>query len=173
MPWDCSLNKDLDDAFIVHCALTQELHDDDKKKFSSSTQPQLEHSYARLLSSNGGVGVGSPSSKRIVEDIMKCVGPNMIAIVRARGACIQGLGDRKGRRSVTFANNKRGGHRVKKPFGSMPWLHPDAEAARNDLLKKSIAICDGTWENLDVQLHEVSLSEANGQLAPGEVELCL
>jgi hypothetical protein len=112
MPWDCSLNKDLDDSFLVHCALTQDLPNDDVRKFSSSTVPKLEDSYLRLLSAHDQHG-GSPSSTRIVQDILKCTGPNMIAIVQARGTCIQGLGNRNGRRSIAYSTSARGGFRKK------------------------------------------------------------
>ena len=112
MPWDNSLNKDLDDVFKRHAAFTKNLPIGDPLKFCSSTPKRLDSAYTRLVDPALGDHGGIPSSNRIVQDIKKCSGPHLIAIIENKGAVVPGLGNaRHGKRRVTGIE-KHGGHRV-------------------------------------------------------------
>jgi len=128
MPWDCSLNKDVLDGLNRHVLLTKDLPNDNPKKFSLSTPKNIDHAIKRLvfrstLNDTGGI----PSKERIEQDILKCAGANILSIIEAKGAAIQGLGDRQGVRFI-----RKGGHGGVRPAKAIRketrWLHDDALA---------------------------------------------
>jgi hypothetical protein len=123
MPWDCSLNKDVHDAFDRHRALTDALPAADPKKFSSATPRLLEDGYRRLLEK------GVPTSQRIVGDITKCMGKNLDGIIAAKGVVVQGLGNRTGIRYQAMGKG-HGGYRAKSSEFELPFTHADAVDAR-------------------------------------------
>ena len=133
MPWDASLNKDVDDSFQFHVALTKNLLPTDPLKFSASTTQRLDHGYLRLLGPENGPAGGSPTSTRIIQDITKCMGAHLLEIIKARGAIVPGLVSRSGHRSVPCVE-RRGGTRVKNELKASAWVHDDAKAAREKLL---------------------------------------
>jgi hypothetical protein len=59
MPWDSSLNKDVDDAFHRHRQLTIRLAPDSPYKFCFSTPNRLDSAYVRLMDPSHGVNGGS------------------------------------------------------------------------------------------------------------------
>ena len=76
---------------------------------------------------------------RIYEDQFKCLGEHILAVQKARGIAIQGLGDRNGDRRVAAAFDltaeQRGGKRptrkeqlakVEREGLKTLWIHPDA-----------------------------------------------
>ena len=79
MAWDCSLNKDVDDAFHRHQQITSSFGADDPRKFCSSTPSRLDSSYMRLVDPANGTESGSPTSSRIIQDITKCLTTHIIA----------------------------------------------------------------------------------------------
>ena len=83
MPWDASLNKDLDDSLNLHakwwCAFrrVKHLRDSltDHRCFSKGTPKHLERAISRLVDPVTGV---SPLPKRVCEDIrrsLRCLEP--------------------------------------------------------------------------------------------------
>ena len=64
MPLDNSLNQDLHTAVQQHCILTQDLDDEDPRKFSTSTPKRTAEAYKRIWKY-------VPSSERIIQDINK------------------------------------------------------------------------------------------------------
>jgi hypothetical protein len=137
MAWDCSLNKDVDDAFIRHKALTQSLARDDPKKFCSSTPHRLTSSYSRLVDPAHGSSEGSPTGSRIVQDIDRCMGNHLLKIIEAKGTVVQNLGSRNGHRRQSGLNT-RGGKREKGQCQAQKWIHDDAKTARAEILQRSI-----------------------------------
>lgn len=129
MPWDCSLNKDVDDLFIQHKAWTNSLPESNPKRFSKSTPARQDHGYLRLLDPIHGPLGGTPTSKRIIQDVEKCMGNHLLKIIAAKGAIVPGLGNRNGRRRVDGIV-KRGGKRSKGAYRPVSWVHPDAVEAR-------------------------------------------
>src|SRR4051812_25421669 len=84
MPWDCSLNKDVDDVFQQHRAWTAQLTTDDPLKFCKSTTKQMDSEYLRILDSKNGPEGGAPTSSRIIQDVIKCMGKHLLAIIEAK-----------------------------------------------------------------------------------------
>lgn len=87
------------------------------------------------------------SPQRIHEDVLRCFGANLLAIQRAKGVVIQGIGDRNGDRRVaaTFdlVADGRGGSRpthaerveqIKEAGLENVWVHPDAREAWEELI---------------------------------------
>ena len=146
MPWDSSLNKDVDDCVFRHCNITA-----DMKKDDDCNTPRLQdRAYERVFNavdSDGKTGtVGAPLGYRIVRDFEKCYNENLVVICKALGWAVDGCGNRNGKRShVTYfggailkERNKtlvagrhgHGGARVK-GSGTKPklWLHLDTTTA--------------------------------------------
>lgn len=155
MPMDTSLNKDLDDAVNRHTCLTQGMSNIDPKKFSMRTPKKAADAYKRLFypqwtDADGTTEAlfdpdteGAPSSKRIVQDINKVVGPTLDAIIEAKGALVPNLGNRKGVRWQKSPNETRGGKRTKKPPPQAQWVHPHASAVVGELNNHSLRVHSG------------------------------
>ncbi|OQR86050.1 hypothetical protein ACHHYP_20518 [Achlya hypogyna] len=92
MPWDSSLNKDLKDQLKRHVMFTYGFNSDDPRKFSKATPQSIEDAVRRLLLPSDDPAVGAPSGRHIVEDVVKCTGRNLLAIIDADGAVVHGLG---------------------------------------------------------------------------------
>ncbi|ETV65465.1 hypothetical protein H257_17802 [Aphanomyces astaci] len=133
MCWDCSLIKDVDNAFIRHKAWTMHLPRGSPTKFCSSTPKRLEESYLRLMDPCHGHDAGVPTSDRIIHDAEKCFGDHLMAVINAQGAVVHGLGNRNGKRRES-GNGGHGGKREKASDVVGHWLHPDAEAGLVDQL---------------------------------------
>ena len=140
MPWDTNLNQDLHLSVMIHSLLTDMLPKENAKTFSMATPKLGTNAYLRVLK-------GSPSSKRIVQDVNKVL-ESMKEIYDAKGCLVEGLGDRNGIRRVFKGdtNNKNGGTRVKnlnlydhKHY----WLHPDAKSGIQVKLEDSIVKFQG------------------------------
>jgi hypothetical protein len=132
MPWDSSLNKDLKDQLKKHVVLTHGLDKNDPRKFSMATPALIEQAVQRLVAPSDDPGIGVPSGYRIIQDVEKCAGPNLLAIVAAEGAVVDGLGDRNGKRRLP--TGQRGGKRVRREPARAPWLHPDAQAGVDQII---------------------------------------
>ena len=137
MCWDCTLNKDVDDEFNRHQAYTKQLNASDPLKFCKSTPTRIDSAYLRLVDPKNGLDFGVPTSARIIQDIQKCMGPNLIAIIEAKGAVVQELGNRNGHRKAVGVD-KRGGKREKSALQAVRWVHPDAVEARANIVRESI-----------------------------------
>jgi hypothetical protein len=140
MPWDTNLNQDIHLSVMIHCLLTDMLPKDDAKKFSVATPKLGTNAYLRVLK-------GSPSSKRIIQDVNKVL-ESMKAIYDAKGCLVEGLGDRNGVRRVFKAdtNSKQGGKRVRSMHlydSKHYWLHPDAQTGIQVKLEDSIVKFQG------------------------------
>ncbi|KAF0705722.1 hypothetical protein AaE_014393 [Aphanomyces astaci] len=133
MCWDCSLIKDVDNSFQRHKAWTVHLPRGSPAKFCSSTPQRLEQSYLRLLDPSLGLHAGVPTSSRIIQDVNKCFGSHLLAVIAAYGAVVHGLGNRNGKRQEPGFGT-RGGKRVKLFDVLGHWLHPDADAGLLDQL---------------------------------------
>jgi len=138
MPWDCALNKDIKDQIKRHVAFTSGLLDTDVRKFSKATPSKIDSAISRLFDPSLPVGAGVPSSRRIIQDVSRCMGTNLLGIIEAGGVVVQGLGDRNGRRRRRLG--KRGGLRVRSESYAVGWLHDDALEGRRLLLEKSKSI---------------------------------
>jgi hypothetical protein len=155
MPWDSSLNKDVDDCVFRHCNITSDMKKDDEGKwppemFNCNTPRLQDHAYERVFNAVDSDGktstVGAPLGYRIVRDFEKCYNENLVVICKALGWAVDGCGNRNGKRShVTYfggailkERNKtlvagrhgHGGARVK-GSGTKPklWLHLDTATA--------------------------------------------
>ena len=72
------LNKDVDDCVIRYIALTVPLSKDDSKKFSTATLNHLVSAYSRVLGPVLDPNAGTPTSKRIIQDVEKCWGEQLL-----------------------------------------------------------------------------------------------
>lgn len=137
MPWDTSLNKDVDDDVGRHVAYCTHLREGDpgyETRFSRHTPKHQTSAYLRMLDPALGPHQGSPTSVRICQDEHKFI-PALEAIRDVAGICVQGLGSRNGHRVAAQAGvAQRGGKRVKNPQQEDVWVHPDAVEARKGLL---------------------------------------
>ncbi|NCF93533.1 MAG: hypothetical protein GWQ05_21640 [Verrucomicrobiaceae bacterium] len=108
MPLDASLNKDIHESVSRHCILSRfamrKLNEDDPRRFRMTSPTEAENAYKRVLDPENGV---APSSKRIIEDI-DGVWAAMKIVVKAKGAYVQGLAERTGRRFLK--SKKKMGH---------------------------------------------------------------
>ena len=88
---------------------------------------------------------GAPSSTRIVHDVTRCFEKHSAAILMANGTVVPGLGSRKGHRkgSHTYAS-KAGGKRQHIAYAGLrsAFVHTDAIAARNAMIKHAKRLCD-------------------------------
>jgi hypothetical protein len=139
---DFALFKDLKDSVNKHVAMTFHLPDGDTRKFSRATMTQQHRAYERLWNptlQETDIESGCPSSRRIVQDILK-FSRHLKLVREAKGKAVHELGDvRNGRRNITGLK-KRGGKRVKEPFSEdQRYTHPDAKAALNIFVAKSLA----------------------------------
>jgi hypothetical protein len=154
MPWDCSLNKDVDDCVAYHVTITADKDfKDDPRRFVLDTPSRIDFAYLRVMEPTLGPNAGAPLGKRIVQDFAKCYGRHLSIICEAHGWAVQGVGSRNGYRNhpsyfgppeVVKAN----AHLVPKKFGNggrrvksekpdpLRWTHPDAvEIAKKIPLK--------------------------------------
>ncbi|KAF0703228.1 hypothetical protein AaE_015483, partial [Aphanomyces astaci] len=125
MPWDASLNKDVDDCFHRHRVMTQQLDKDDPRKFCSSTPNRLDSAYVRIMDPTLGPHQGCPTSERIIQDVTKCFSNHLLAVINASGTVVQGLGSRSGLRN-TVRNGGWGGTSTKSLGLALRWVHDDA-----------------------------------------------
>ena len=137
MPLDCSLFKDVDDAVARHIAVScwvPKDHPDYNKRFSRSSRVISRSTYFRILDPVTGV---SPSSRRIIQDVDRCWGKHILAIIKAKGCCVRGLGSRVGYRKVDGVE-EWGGLRVKEEEGlDVDDLHIDAKPFLNEFVTRS------------------------------------
>jgi hypothetical protein len=154
MPLDCHLNKDARDAVEFHAAITESLDSWDVCKFDQTTPTKLRDAYLRLLHP-GNVCTctrehcecGALPPRRIQEDVLRVV-PSLWKIAEARGAVVQGLGNRNGDRRVraqwSLVEERRGGKRptraerleqIREAGGPQSlWIHRDARVAWEAIL---------------------------------------
>ena len=128
MPWDASLNQDVDCSVARHvsaCSLLQPTDPGYDKRFSRYTPKLQTSAYLRVLDPAHGPHGGSPSSSRICQDVSKFL-VACCAIRDARGICVPGLGSRQGHRAAAAAPQPRGGKRTKNSPAEGEWLHADA-----------------------------------------------
>ena len=140
MPWDTSLNKDVDDCVARHVAVGYGLKEGDlgySTRFSRHTLREQTSAYKRVMDPALGMEKGAPTSKRICQDIRKFI-LALTGIRDARGICVQGLGSRTGHRAAA-ANGQvqRGGKREKKVATEDPWFHSDVAETRLRLIAAS------------------------------------
>jgi hypothetical protein len=140
MPWDTSLNKDVDGCVARHVAVGYGLKEGDlgySTRFSQHTLREQTSSYKRVMDAALGVEKVAPTSNRICQDIRKFI-LALSGIRDARGICVQGLGSRAG--YLTAAANgqvQRGGKREKKFATEGPWFHSDVAETRLRLIAAS------------------------------------
>ena len=111
MPLDTHLNQDLHSSHDFHVTLTQDLPDDNDKKFDGSTPKRLSQSYHKLFHPQTGV---APSSIRIQQDVSRVL--QSLESVLAADGCIIDENVRTGRRyekNDDSSKKKWGGKRVK------------------------------------------------------------
>jgi hypothetical protein len=96
MPWDNSLNKDLQEIVYRHVLSTRHIPEDHPSKFSLSTPKRIEHAYRRLLDPDL-LPDGAPPAHRIKQDIER-VFYCMDRIYEAGGRMVKGLAERNGLR---------------------------------------------------------------------------
>ena len=146
-PLDCSLFSDLGHDLSRHVRMTKDLENDDPLKFSRSTPRRLARSLTRLwwheADGVGGASYdrrtgGSPLSRRIIEDVTKCMGDHLLQIIDAKGAMVDGIGNRSGRRERPLGGH--GGARTKKPAPAARWVHPDGMDAGMAKMRKSVQL---------------------------------
>ena len=131
MPWDTSLNRDLHCSVEKHVAYTSTLSKDDKEQFSMATPKRAAYAYIRCLQV-------CPRSKRIVQDTLKTLAAYQ-TVYDAKGAVVEGLGNREGHRKGLSQHDRRGGKR-KKIILNLDQIdesiHPHARVGINDIIQK-------------------------------------
>ena len=140
MAWDCSLNKDVDDALRRHVVATAHLDIKDPRKFSMRTPREIERAIFRLMDPAFSGEEGVPTASRIREDCMKVL-ESYKTVVEERGRLVEGLGNRTGRRAKRRKNETetRGGARTKnvdETLTTTHWYHPDAVKAQEEFVNK-------------------------------------
>jgi hypothetical protein len=127
MPWDNSLNQDLHMGVNRHCSITQEMSEDDPRKFSLSSPARGLHAYRRVLE-------GCPSSERILKDCERVL--TSLEVVRKKNGILcpeLGSTNKGKRREMSAGGNNHGGKRIRKQalddYGDRGWTHADAKAA--------------------------------------------
>eukprot|EP01052_Picozoa_sp_SAG31_P032181 SAG31_NODE_3503_length_4189_cov_1.900978_1_plen_182_part_00 len=125
MCWDCHLNADVDRCVQRHITITRQCTDD--RQFDRSTVPKQTRAYLRILDPDTGV---CPSSERIICDMRKCFGANLLQIHAVKGIIVPGCGNRNGdraRAAVDHEHERRGGEfRELGPRQEEGPLHVDA-----------------------------------------------
>ena len=111
MPLDCSLFADVSHVLSVHCAITSSITKDSKykaAKFSMATPKDVQSAVNRLWPEM------FQNTTRIRDDILKVLS-SMKTIISHKGAMVNGIGDRKGRRDPGTLNGGKnwGGPRIK------------------------------------------------------------
>jgi hypothetical protein len=140
MPWDTSLNKDVDDLIARHVAVGYGLKEGDlgySARFSRQILREQASLYKRVIDPAPGMEKGAPTSNRICQDIRKCI-LTLTGIRDTRGICVQGLGSRAGHRAAAANGQvKRGGKREKKVATEGPWFNSDVAETRLRLIAAS------------------------------------
>ena len=165
MPWDAHLNQDVHASHDLHCATTQHLSEEDRRKFSGSTPKRMWFSYKRLLDPDTGI---VPSSRRIVQDVT-CVLASMRMVRDAEGCIIDETSvSRSGRRHEIRLHNSRnwGGKRTKGSQESYRnkisgKLHRDARAVRDEIIRRSARLIDGTIVEQNSETDSLDESSSN------------
>ena len=150
MPWDCSLNQDVHVTVDNHSCYFRAIPKDHAlyaKRFDKSSPSIMLKSYLRILDPVTGV---CPSSKRIIQDITRCWGDHIDIICAHGGAAVDGIGSRNGHRDIKGLGSW-GGKRVKKKEVREEALHPDALAAWDIYLRRSIDRHSHSTSSKDVQ----------------------
>ena len=138
MPWDCSLFQDLEVSLRHHVVLTSELADDDPRKFSLRSPPQIDSAIHQLLDPQFTGEEGVPKASRIQGDIRKVL-DSYKQVVEAEGAFVKGIGDRSGKRARKKPDDAKspGGsrkHNSQDGKGRFTFVHPHAQAALENLV---------------------------------------
>ncbi|CAB9515795.1 hypothetical protein SEMRO_739_G195380.1 [Seminavis robusta] len=87
MPWDCSLNKDFDDAISHHITQTHHLAEDHECKFSYTTPVRGSYCLRRVYECN-------PRSERIVQDVNRFP-KHLVRIMESEGCVVRDIGNSK------------------------------------------------------------------------------
>ncbi|KAI9916952.1 hypothetical protein PsorP6_016835 [Peronosclerospora sorghi] len=127
----------VDDAFERHKAIISRLNANDPLMACSSTTDRLDRSYLRLLDPEHDPNAGVPTEARIVQDIIRCMGPHLKAIIDSKGTVVPNMDFQNGHRRLSKVNNQ-GGKRNKSSL-SVKWIHDDAKDARNALIECSLS----------------------------------
>eukprot|EP00941_MAST-03F_sp_MAST-3F-sp1_P000451 g451.t1 len=124
MPLDCHLNKDVKDCVARHYVVSNLLKryvpnsTPTEAVFNVSTPKQYDSVMQRIY----GPNKGALSSKRILEDICKCMSKHLLAIIKAKGCLVHGLGNkRNGDRYEKVGGH--GGYREKNKKSDEHWFH--------------------------------------------------
>ena len=115
MPWDNSLNKDIDDDVLLHVLLTDGLKKGDNGTYPAAKysleMPKLgAHAYQRRIDPNI-LPTGSPTPSRIEDDVERAIN-SMATVYEHGGAMCAWLATRNGNCRTLKGN--WGGPRVKK-----------------------------------------------------------
>ena len=132
MPLDAHLNQDVHSSHDFHKILSEDLPENDPKKFSGSTPHRLASSYLRLFHPITGV---TPSSKRIIDDVTRVI--DSLEKVRGAQGCIidESSAKRKGRRYEASGLTTRGGKRTKQSQNEyLRYLQKQCNEVHDDLL---------------------------------------
>ena len=83
---------------------------------------------------------GTPTGKRIVQDINRCNSEHLLKIVEAKGVIVENLGSRNGHQWVETGVNRRGVKCTKGPCTSTRWIHPDPRPSMEIFFVDSVII---------------------------------
>jgi hypothetical protein len=98
MPWDTSLNKDIDDCAARHVTAGYGLKEGGLRystRFSRHTLREQTGAYKRVMDPALGMEKGAPTSNRICQDVRIFI-VSLTGICDTRGICVQGFGSRAG-----------------------------------------------------------------------------
>jgi hypothetical protein len=139
MPLDTSLLGDAHACVKRHVMITEAFSESDVNTFSLLTPRRVASVYLRILNPVSG---GSPSSTRILQDCKKWI--TSLELVRnARGAIVEGVGNRIGHRALNVPRfSWGGGKRIKQPPKPMKWLHIHAKRCVEGMVQESIKTVD-------------------------------
>lgn len=132
MPWDASLNKDVDDAVNRHIAATFHLPQDHDLKFSRATARKQTEAYLRVSN-------GIPTSDRIIQDCDRTLESlETVRLKRGRWSSNAGLARGSGHRAVARTGG-HGGRRVKKAEpGQDEYYYPGVREVRQEAVDASV-----------------------------------
>jgi len=160
MPLDKRLNKDLHEIVNQHYVLTNDLKQEDSRRFGLETPKQVALSYKRIWDPMNGVG---PISDRIVQDINLVFEDAIPRIIIRKGKCLDD-NNIVGRRYETKtgenkSNSNLGGKRVRKLaldcYGTHNW-HKDVDYG----IQVKLEIAKSTFTGVKLEQLEETFKDA-------------
>ena len=118
--------KYIQDYLRHHQVVTTNLQRNDPLKCFLYNPNLIDSSMVRLFNPSLGPLEGTPTEKRIIQDINRCTSEHLLKIIEAKGVIVANLGSRNGHRRGDTGVNRRVGKLTNGSCPSTRWIHPDA-----------------------------------------------